>query len=265
MPFFSSVLKQRSAHHSAFPVEIVEQIIIDACKIKDGGQTAAALLLVSRDVRAIALPYRYYSICVTGRRTLGLLESALKRASAEQLANIRDVFLADRAPEDVHPFGLKFPGLPIHGFWHRDSWFFGLKVMMWTLGDLEYEAINKNITSILSLCASSVQSLTLVALGYRRLEPVDASMVFASLEELSLGFSVGGSNLDPEDLAFPLLHSMRIHTSGRQYSIEQLAKRTALSARRNSCLKHVVMEGFYFKPDEYVFNNFITYSSCMAH
>jgi hypothetical protein len=262
MLFFSLVPKQRSAQHSAFPVEIIEQIIIDACKIKDGGQTAATLLLVSRDVRAIASPYRFHSICVTGRCTLRLLKCALERASAEQLANICDVFLADRAPED---FGLKFPERPTHGFWHRDSWFFGLKMMMWAHGDIDCEDSNTYITSILSLCASSVQTLTLVALGYRRFGPVDASMIFASLEELSLGFALGGTNLYPDDSAFPLLHSMRIHTSGRQYSIEQVANRAALSASRNSCLKHIVMEGLYFKPDEYVFSISITYLSCMAH
>jgi hypothetical protein len=79
---------QFNFHGYTLQVEILAQIFIEACLNKDGGQTAATLLIVSCDVHAIVSPYQFYSICVTGEATLGLLDHALKRATAEQFANI---------------------------------------------------------------------------------------------------------------------------------------------------------------------------------
>jgi hypothetical protein len=83
-----------------------------------------------------------------------------------------------------------------------------------------------------------MQSLTLITSGQILLEPLDSTITFKYLEELSFGMAARENSFNPEDSTFPMLYTMRVHTFGRTpNTLEQLIHKVALTASQNLSLR----------------------------
>jgi hypothetical protein len=251
MPIFSYRKKKVEAPHLALPLEILEWIFIEACMTRDGGQTAAALRLVSSDVLEIVSPYRFQSICTTGENSLYLLNCQLAEATEEELSNIRDVFLADNRPEQTAHDSMHHADSSQrtygHSLWWQPRSSSRIRETHWRL--------NVVLSSVLESCAPAMRTLTLVLSESQPYEPLSMYVRLGSLEKLSFFHDPDFNHhyLSLQNWTFPALHEARVHCSGGSQNLLQLTRMAFTLASRNSSLTNINIEGFVFGAHGYVY------------
>jgi hypothetical protein len=250
MPIFSYRKEQLEVPRLALPLEILERIFIETCMTRDGGQTAAALRLVSSVVLKIVSPYRFHSICATGEKSLYLLDDQLAEATEEELSNIRDVFLADGRPEQTTRDSIHY----IHSRWTTHKQIMWWKTRSTGCRHENHSRVNVTLSSILGSCAPTMRTLTLVLSESQPYEPLSSYVRLDTLGELSFFHNPNSNHhyLSLHNWTFLNLHKIRVHCRGQSRDLSELTRMAFALGYLNSGLTHMTIEGFVLGADVYV-------------